>query len=90
MLFALGFGMKIFQNVLVLVLVLLVGALAYGQDCLNGQCPTSQRPVMRSIVEAPVTVIQSTGAVVRRAAAAPQRVFAQRPVRRLFSRLRRR
>jgi hypothetical protein len=88
MLFALGYGMKIFTNVLVFVLVLLLGAVSYGQDCPNGQCSVQSRPLMRSVVEAPVRVIQSTGNVVRSVAAAPRRVFAQQPIRRLFSRLR--
>jgi len=89
MLFALGYGMKIFKNVLVLVLVLLFGSLAYGQDCENGQCSTRSRPqVLRSVVQAPVRVMQSGGTVIRSVAATPRRVFAQQPIRRLFSRLR--
>jgi hypothetical protein len=77
--------MKIFTNVLVVVLLLVFGSVSYGQDCVNGQ---RSRPMMQSIVQAPVRVIQSTGTVVRSVAAAPRRVIAQQPIRRLFKRLR--
>lgn len=77
--------MKIFRAVLSVVILLVLCTVSFGQDCKNGQCARPSRPVARSIVSAPVTVVRSTGTVVRRVATAPRKLFANRPVRRVLS-----
>lgn len=77
--------MNVFRGFLSVVIALVLFAVSYGQDCQNGQCARPSLPVARSIVSGPVTVVRSTGTVVRRVAAAPKKLFAKRPVRRVLS-----